>query len=109
MDATGDAGAPTETTTTTPRDQETGGSTDTGEAASAGDVEMVRTQVKKLKWAAPKARSWLNATFGETSPTALTRQQAASALALLLAAQQDDTDTAYGVVYDRLKAEGKVL
>jgi hypothetical protein len=86
-----------------------GATADTGEAATDGDVKLLRAQVTKLGWAAPKARSWLKATFGESTPTALTKDQAAAALSLLLAAQQDETDTAYGVVYDRLKGQGKVL
>jgi hypothetical protein len=104
---------------TGPVEQEAGTSTatqstistgsDTGEAATDGDVKLLRAQVTKLGWAAPKARSWLKATFGESTPTALTKDQAAAALSLLLAAQQDETDTAYGVVYDRLKGQGKVL
>jgi hypothetical protein len=85
------------------------GAADTGEAATDADIELLRTQVGKLKWGKPKARSWLKATFGESETKALTKQQAANAFALLLAAGQDETDTAYGVVYDRLKAAGQVL
>lgn len=99
-----------ETATRTQASQSDGtASPDTGEAATDGDITMLRTQVAKLGWSKPKARSWLKATFGESETKALTQQQAANAFALLLAAAQDDTDTAYGVVYDRLKAEGRVL
>ncbi|HET7037181.1 MAG TPA: hypothetical protein VFI42_15960 [Thermomicrobiaceae bacterium] len=88
-------------------------SPDTGEVASAGDVELLRTQVKKMRWAAPRARSWLNNLFGTSKAENLTKDQAASALVLLLAAStddanSDDNNTAYGAAYERLKADGKV-
>jgi hypothetical protein len=84
-------------------------SPDSGEAASAAEIEMLRAQVKKVGWASPKARSWLKVTFGESTAAALTKDQAAAGLALLLAAQKDDNDDAYAAVYAKLKAEGKVL
>ena len=81
---------------------------DTGDAPNAAELAAVRDAAKVLKWSKPKATSWLKGNFGQTSADALTKDQCASALALLMAAQLDDNDDAYSKIYDRLKAEGKV-
>lgn len=105
----------TQVTTTTPGEVTTKSSAssqatdDSGEAPNPAELALVRDAAKKLCWSKPKATSWLRTNFGQTSADALTKDQASAALVLLLAAQLDDNDAEYSKVYDRLKAEGKVL
>lgn len=82
---------------------------ETGEAPDDKLLEEMRSTAMLLKWGKAKAETWLKATFGETSPGALTRQQATDAVELLKAFTSDDDDTAYSYVYDRLKTAGRVL
>lgn len=81
---------------------------DDGTAASEAETKAVRDRMKELKHTRASAERWLTSLFGVATVAALSKDQAASALALLLAQGQDDNDEAYGKVFERLKAEGKV-
>lgn len=84
-------------------------SPDLGLAPTPEEIQAVRDAIKALGWAAPKARSWAQKNFGVSGSAGMTKDQCASALALLQAAKLDDNDDAYCAIYDRLKAQGKVL
>ena len=60
---------------------------DHGEAAAASDYEAVAREMKRLAWKKQYAVIWLKDFFGVETVRALTAQQCASALALLMAVE----------------------
>jgi len=72
---------------------------DTGEASEPHEHARLRDVAKQLGWPKTRAVNWLKKHFDVATVEALTKQQAADCLVLLLGAQQE------GDLYDRVLAE----
>lgn len=86
-------------------------SQDTGEAAAADDYAAVAREMKRLQWKGQWAKIWLKDFFGVEKISALTAQQCASALALLVAVttgKQPNECPAYTAMVSALTAKGAI-
>ena len=86
-------------------------SQDTGEAAAADDYAAVAREMKRLQWKGQYAKIWLKDFFGVEKISALTAQQCASALALLVAVTTGKKPAdcpAYTAMVSALQAKGAI-
>lgn len=101
--------SPSTTPTTTVATPTSGSTTSDAEPerVSADVIGQIRAAVGPTGWPIAKAREWLSARFGVTTPIDLSPQQGSDALALLMSAA-DPVQDAYLALETSLRADGRI-